>query len=209
MAAATGLLTGLDLGTTHNFISGVYACPGCRHYNVVRQPFNPQRSASPGIYDRDTAEHYRWESEDVIWLPKFGASETFPDVPEHIASAATEATLCFSAGAYRAVGSLARAVVEATAKDNGATKGSLAERIDALHTAGLLRAFVRDAAHEVRHFGNDMAHGDFAEPTTNAEAAEALDLMKEVLTEVYQAPARVAAAQARRKEAKQKPPTTP
>jgi hypothetical protein len=59
---------------------------------------------------------------------------------------------------------------------------------------------VRDGAHEVRAFGNDMAHGDFIQHVTSEEADLVLAFMDEVLVEVYQSPARVARAQAARQE---------
>jgi hypothetical protein len=120
-------------------------------------------------------------------------------VPAHIADAATEATLCLSAGAYRAVGSLARAVIEATSKDRGAEGTNLEKRIEALHAAGEVRRHTKDQAHEVRHFGNEMAHGDFIDPVTKEEAEEVIVLMAEVLDEVYQSPARLA----RRRQARE------
>lgn len=106
-------------------------------------------------------------------------------------------------GAFRAVGSLARAVVEATAKDKGITTGRLADKIDALAQAGHVREHTKEQAHEVRHFGNDMAHGDFTDPVTQEEAEEVIELMAEVLDEVYQSPARLAARKQARLAKKQ------
>jgi hypothetical protein len=125
------------------------------------------------------------------WSPRHGETREFPDVPEHIAAAATEASLCLSVGAFRAVGSLARAVIEATAKDKRADGRNLEKRIDALYDDNHIRPHTKDQAHEVRHFGNDMAHGDFADPVTQEEAEEIFELMVEVLDEVYQSPARL------------------
>jgi hypothetical protein len=132
------------------------------------------------------------------WLPRHLERRDFPDVPDNVAAAAGEATLCHSVGAYRAVGSLARAVIEATAKDKGAAGRSLADRIDALHSLGHIRHHTREQAHEIRYFGNDMAHGDFTDPATEEEAAEVIELMDEVLREVYQSPARLARVKAAR-----------
>ena len=204
MSAATPLHYQHEMDIEDQFWSAVYQCPGCRNFNVARQVYHPWEDVREGdtYGTREAADAFRWASDRVEWVPKYGASEDFPDVPPHIASAATEATLCFSVGAYRAVGSLARAVVEASAKDKDASGANLAERIDALTQAGHVRPLVREAAHEIRHFGNNVAHGDFTEATSEEEAAEALALMREVLTEVYQAPARVAAAQQRRHAAK-------
>lgn len=127
----------------------------------------------------------------LVWLPHTKEADDFPDVPTHIANAATEATLCLSIGAYRAVGSLARAVIEATCKDKHAKGGNLQERIDALHAADHIRKHTKAQAHEVRHFGNNMAHGDFADDVDQAEGEEIIELMKEILDEVYQSPARL------------------
>ncbi len=132
-----------------------------------------------------------------IW-PKTVGGKSFPDVPEHIAEAANEAYRCYSIQAYRAAALLARSVIEATAKEKGVTQGTLMKKIDAMHSQGLIREFVRDGAHEVRYLGNDMAHGDFVAPVAEEEAELALSLMDEVLDEIFQAPARVAAARARR-----------
>jgi len=97
---------------------------------------------------------------------------------------------------------LARAVLDATCKDKGAAGKDLYKRIDALHSAGLINELVKDDAHEVRLMGNDMAHGDFGTPVTEFEAEEILALMGEVLKEVYQRPARLAARRAARQAQK-------
>ena len=57
--------------------------------------------------------------------PTSSLGKTFPDVPTHIASAADEAHRCASIGAFRGAIALARAVVEATAKDKGVKSGNL------------------------------------------------------------------------------------
>ena len=54
---------------------------------------------------------------------------------------------------------LARAVIEATAKDQGIAKGTLHDKIEAMATNGLIRTMIKDAAHGVRELGNEMAHG--------------------------------------------------
>jgi hypothetical protein len=89
---------------------------------------------------------------------------------------------------------MARSVIEATAKDKGITDGPLIFKIDAMLERGLIRPHVRDGAHEVRYLGNEMAHGDFLQPVSPADADLVLTLMAEVLGDVYQSPARVARA---------------
>jgi hypothetical protein len=56
-------------------------------------------------------------------------------------------------GALRGAIMLARAVIEATAKDKGVTNGSLSQKIDRLHERGCIRTYLRDGAHEVRYQG--------------------------------------------------------
>lgn len=138
------------------------------------------------------------EASDLEWQPDKVGGKSFPDVPEHIASAADEAHRCHSIGAQRAAILLGRSVVEATAKDKGCDEGGLAAKIDALETAGHIRNLIAETAHEIRYLGNNMAHGDFVEPATTDQAEDVLAFMDEVLNEVYQAPARVQARRATR-----------
>jgi hypothetical protein len=86
---------------------------------------------------------------------------------------------------------MARAVVEATAKEKGITNGRLIEKIDKLEEDRIIRPTVAAGCHEVRHLGNDMAHGDFTDPVTAEEAGEVLLLMAELLHDVFQQDARV------------------
>lgn len=134
----------------------------------------------------------------IEWLPQHVIGRRFDDVPEYIADAASEAYSCFSIRAYRAAILMARSVVEAVAKDKGITKGLLANKIDALAEANHIRPLIQQSAHEIRHLGNDMAHGDFVEPTAAEDAEDMLDFMSVVLAEVYQLPAQVNARQATR-----------
>jgi hypothetical protein len=152
-----------------------------------------------GTDDRKTdlpSSRERWRQ--IRWHPIPTLSMEFPDVPEPIANAAAEATLCLSVQAYRGACSLARAVVEATAKDRGHTTGSLMAKIDALHAAGMIRAKIAEAAHLVRLLGNDMAHGDFTQSVEREEAEETVSLMTLLLDEVYQQDATIARLRAAR-----------
>jgi len=93
---------------------------------------------------------------------------------------------------------MARTVVEATAKAKGITSGRLVSKIDELATQGLVRNSTKDAAHEIRHLGNDMAHGDIEDSPAQVDVDDVLALMDEVLNEVFQGPARTARVRARR-----------
>jgi hypothetical protein len=148
----------------------------------------------------DGLARWEWANEPVAWVPRIGVGREYecPDVPERIAAAASEAHACQSIGAHRAAVMLARAVIEATAKDQQIAKGTLFDKIEKMYEHGILSELVRDQAHEVRYLGNDMAHGDFVEPVSPAQADEILELMAEVLHTVFEMPAKLL----RRKEAR-------
>jgi hypothetical protein len=128
--------------------------------------------------------------DNLKWTPQRVLRPRFPDVPEQIADTAAEAHACLSVEVYRGAVALARAVVEATAKDKEIVKGSLAQKIDKLYDAGHIRAITQQVAHEVREGGNEIAHGDLGDEPMPAEDARAIvRLMDEILHEVYQGPA--------------------
>ncbi|MGA5843616.1 MULTISPECIES: DUF4145 domain-containing protein [Streptomyces] len=163
----------------------VFRCDGCGHLSVAtgRQELVPYSSngSTRLVVDGPSA-----------WFPRQVGRRVYDDVPTTIASMAIEAHQCLSIEANRAAVALARAVVEATAKDRGITTGTLEKKIDKLFEQQLIREYVKDAAHEVRFGGNEVAHGDLAaEPMDNATATEVLGLMDEILDEVFQSPARV------------------
>lgn len=126
------------------------------------------------------------------WFPRTGVAPDFPDVPGHIARAAKEAHASESINSYMSAILMARTVVEATAKDKGIKTGHLVAKIDELASKGFIRLSTKDAAHEIRHFGNDMAHGDIEDVPDAEDVQDVLVLMDEILAEVFQGPARTA-----------------
>jgi len=123
----------------------------------------------------------------------------YPDVPEAIAAAASEAHQALGADAPRAAVAMARAVIEATAKDKGITNGDVQAKINQLAADGHISAAMKEAAHEIRFAGNEAAHGDLVgEPIGIDEAAEVVELMDAILERVYQEPAKVARVRASR-----------
>jgi len=94
---------------------------------------------------------------------------------------------------------MARAVIEATAKDKGITNGDVQAKINQLAADGHISAAMKEAAHEIRFAGNEAAHGDLVgEPIGIDEAAEVVELMDAILERVYQEPAKVARVRASR-----------
>lgn len=132
---------------------------------------------------------------EFIWRPSASNTQAYPDVPSHIADAATEAFECHSYGHYRAAILLARSVIEATAKEKGITSGNLQSKIQEMERQHLIRPNIEAMAHGIRGYGNEMAHGDFVAPVSAEESALVIQLMGEILDEVYQSPARLAAVQ--------------
>jgi len=171
--------------------SGLFQCDNCGFCSLGMLTLSD-------TFDLNNAQAALRNGADVSWLPERFSGKPYPDVPGHIASAASEAHTCYSAGAYRGAIMLARAVVEATAKDKGATSGTLAAKIQKLYDENHIRELIRDTADEIRYLGNDMAHGDFIDAVTSVDAEDVLAFMAEVLDEVYQAPARVNARREQR-----------
>lgn len=197
--AVSPLFTVAEAG--HMITEAAYQCPNCGRLVIAWEAAGTYHARS----EKDEAQRREW-GHSVQFVPGRRDSTSFPDVPDHIAQAATEATLCLSVSAFRAVGALARAVIEATAKDKRAEASTLSDRINALAEAGHVRKHTQEQAHEVRHFGNGMAHGDFTDPLSREDAEEIVTLMAEILDEVYQSPARlkhVKAAREAKRNAKQ------
>jgi hypothetical protein len=181
-----------DSDSDAQLIQGAFVCDEC---SLMSIGFIVTRRSR---YAEEPADRLDGAGGNVRWLPPKGPGREFEDVPSHIAQAASEAYEVESIGAHRAAALMARSVVEATAKEKGIASGTLFAKIDAMRADDLIREHVKEAAHEIRHLGNDMAHGDFIDPVTEEEAVEVLDLMAEILHEVFQSPAKIEARKAAR-----------
>jgi hypothetical protein len=188
-------------GFWRDTVMGCFRCDGCGSLNIAIA------KGKPGHQDPlnwlASRSNLQWRPQIMPELPE----HDFPDVPPEIADAAAEAYACREvADACRAAVLLARSVIEATAKDKGIEAGTLLSKIDAM--SAMIRPHVLDGAHQVRLFGNDMAHGDFVRNVSPEDADLVLTFMSEVLDDVYQSPARVKRAQdarVRRQQAIQGP----
>ena len=136
--------------------------------------------------------------EALTWLPLAAEAPAVDDVPEAIARAAREAHTSLSIGNYMAAILMARTVIEATAKAKNVNSGDLSKKINEMRDKQLIRPAIADQAHEVRYFGNDMAHGDLDDIPEQIDAEEVLALMGQVLSEVFQGPALMERLRARR-----------
>jgi hypothetical protein len=148
-----------------------------------------------GVYPAGgTLEDIPW-----VWPEAIPHEKIYPDVPNTIANAAAEAHKALDAQAARASVMMARAVVEAIAKDKGITQGKLISKIDQLKAVGHISESMKEAAHEIRLVANEVAHSDILdEPISPKDAAEVVELMDDLLERVYQEPAKVARVRASR-----------
>ena len=81
---------------------------------------------------KDASDARRHLGEGTLeWRP--AGPKPYPNVPEDMASAASETSACMWARAHRAASLIARAVIETTARNNGVNKGHLIEMIDHMH----------------------------------------------------------------------------
>lgn len=179
--------------TVAPLIQGAGTCDNCRRSSVavVEHALAAQTST---LVDNLGHSH----DDDIEWFPTKAVAPPIDDVPAHIARAARESHSSLSIGNHMAAILMARTVIEATAKAKGITTGRLVDKIDKLRDQGFVRSSTADAAHEVRHFGNDMAHGDIEDLPDHEDGRDIVALMDEVLNEVFQGPARTARVKARR-----------
>lgn len=170
-------------------VESAFKCDACGRLSVG------SRKIGSGIQNFASAEVNKgyWERTNgpIEWAPTLVRGQSFPDVPSHVATPASEAHKCRSIGALMSAILMARAVIESVAKDNGITSGSLFVKIDAMHTAGLIDLFAKDTAHTIRVFGNDMAHGDFTVAVDADDADGVLTFMDYILHGVYQSKAQL------------------
>ena len=146
------------------------------------------------------------DDKGIDWFPIRPTEKEYDDVPDDIASAASEAYSCFSINANRAAVLMARTAIEATAKDKQITDGNLYQKIDAMAEKNIITDQLAEEAHEIRLLGNDMAHGDLAEAVSEEDASDILGFLDSVMDYVYQQPMLLQKRKAlreRRKQAKQ------
>lgn len=129
-----------------------------------------------------------WASVSVDdWLPT-NAGPRIKNLPKTVESAAEDAFRCFKSQLYAPAVLMSRTTIEATAKAHGVIKGNLVEKIDKLHDQGLILESTKLAAHAIRTFGNDMAHGDLETDISHQDTRDIIELMQLILREVFELP---------------------
>jgi hypothetical protein len=186
-------------GTTQ--LAALFTCSQCNAPSIGTHWSNSSRPAIHVMNDITL---------DPEWLPASASGKEYPEAPSAIASTADEAHRCFSINAYRGAIALARAALEATAKDKEYTKGNLDKKIKDMVEGGLLRPNIGVIADQLRLAGNGVLHADNAGDDAKVDAPDSTDaenalwLLDQVLAEVYQSTARLASIQERADAAKAK-----
>jgi Domain of unknown function (DUF4145) len=127
----------------------------------------------------------------IHWWP-LPDTKRSPDVPNEIAGAFAESITALSANCPRASAAMARRTLEAITVERGETKGTLAERLNALGTKGILHPTLSDWAKEVRLVGNIGAHFDPIQQVSMEDARQLVDFIRELLKYLYELPAELA-----------------
>lgn len=183
----SGNLRQIGISTTY-WLESAFRCDSCQRLNIgsTRTQRYPTSPADPG-------QNKNWwdANNPEEWSPTHVKGQEFPDVPDHVATPASEAHKCRSINALMSAILMARAVIESVAKDQGITTGTLFNKIDAMHKAGHIDAFAKETAHTIRVFGNDMAHGDFTVAVDETDADGVLTFMDYILHGVYQSKAQL------------------
>jgi hypothetical protein len=180
----TAVLEQRKNGPSYSFVyRTAAACSHCSELMIAS--YESVKSGLASANSREVGDAIR-DTYSVQWTPRTAGSFKYPFVPEHIARAAEEAHQDAQINNFMSAILMARTTVEATAKDKGITKGRLVEKIDELKEQGHIRKPIADAAHEIRHFGNDMAHGDITDLPDGQDVEDILALMDAVLRDVYE-----------------------
>lgn len=177
-------------------VEAAFTCPKCNRMNVAfwETDLDPGKTWDPLLIE----QALEGEEASISWMPIPGIQKDFEHIPEEMASVSKEAWKCYSAQAYRGAVILARAVIEASAKAKGYEKGTLAAKIERMAENRIIREALANHANEIRHFGNEGAHGDLRSPIAPEDAKEVLVLMSEFLNELWQAPTRAELLRLRR-----------
>lgn len=153
-------------------------------------------------YEREANCDFQADVDAIQWFPLAPVGKEYPDVPDPLASVASEAYSCLSINAYKAAILMARTAIQTTAKQNEIHKDTLYDDIDEMANQNIITDQLKEEAHQIRLLGNDMAHGDLDEPVSREDATEILGFLDSVLNYVYQQPAAVERRKNLRKERK-------
>jgi hypothetical protein len=164
-----------------NELMAVLECLGCEQCTVVIQ-----RPVGPPDERRYLGIH---------WWPAPGDSDLDPEVPAPVVSAFSEGMRALSANCSRAAAVMFRGMLGAVVQDKGSdaakTAPKLYQQLKAMEQDGTLHPSLVEWAAEIRLVGNAGAHPNELAPVEQAEAADLARLCRQLITVVYETPARI------------------
>lgn len=128
------------------------------------------------------------------------------DIPRDLRADWDEAMTCFNAKAYQASAVMVRRTIEGACTAQGATKGSLSEKIKKLEGDGTIGSTLAEWAHLLRVVGNEGAHA--GKKIAREDAEDALAFAEALLDHIYVLRKRFDEFKARRGKTATKAPAT-
>ncbi len=140
--------------------------------------------------------------EGLHWWPTAGSASLDPDISPEVGSAYSEGVRALSAKAPRAAVVMFRGMLAQLVADKGTpaanAKHSLYDKLGQMSQDGSLHPSLVDWAKEIRVMGNAAAHPDALDPVSEEEAADLGRLCRQMLTVIYEVPARITRSRAAR-----------
>lgn len=174
--------------------AAVLLCQGCGDATVTIQRAVPRVNVDPSQHPVEYA--------GVHWWPTPGATNLDPSVPAAVAAAFDEGMRCVGIQAPHAAVCMFRSTLAYVVKDKGSAtaqaKPDLAKKLRQMATDGALHSNLADWADQIRQLGNIGAHPDELGEVSVEEGQELGRLCRELLSYLYDMPARIARSQAQR-----------
>ena len=103
-------------------------CDGCETLSIGFTVKQSDGQLTAGLL------HWLGSEAQYTWEPKRSSGKEFPDVPQHIADAASEAHVCQSVGAHRAAGATGRIRDDSVVggRENGSPSSPRGDRMEVL-----------------------------------------------------------------------------
>ncbi|MBP2414734.1 hypothetical protein JOF48_003533 [Arthrobacter stackebrandtii] len=176
-----------DSHRTIAYVQATFSCAACGFLSLALTEV--YAGTAEWDYER-TAGHEAqyWEQIGIDKCLPENDGPSISNLPLAVESASAEAFRCFKSGQFRAAIIMARGTIEACAKANNITAGTLLDKISEMHGRHMILASTKSAAEAIRIIDSDMAHGDLTASVTWSEARDCVQLMELILREVFELP---------------------
>jgi hypothetical protein len=124
----------------------------------------------------------------TLWSTQYALLEGLPkSVPLNVTNDYLEAAKCLNIGCNKASAVMSRRALQQAVEGKGATHGTLQKQIEELKTNKTLTGASKSLSDGIRQFGNYGAHpqDDLLNDITQDEAKLAFDVLKKILSELY------------------------